>query len=280
MRIARYVYYGLYKRHIYALTAPIRVLPDLIVIGVVRGGTTSLYHYLGDHPCIIRSSYDEIGFFDSNYHLGVTWYRSFFPTKIYAKYIKWKHKQFLTYDVTPFYIFNPVVVSRIRSLLPNVKLIAVLRNPVDRAYSNYYLGVRSGNEKRTFEEAIVAEFEKIESYEKPKKTEEYFEQIVSRSYVARGFYADQLQNWLDRFPKEQLFVVSSEALGSKTQETLSNIFEFLKLPNCKIKNLKKRNEAKYPLMKDATREILSRYFKPHNEKLFALLGYRFDWNDN
>ena len=68
------------KRHVYAWSSPLRVLPDLIVIGVVRSGTTSLYHYLSQHPSIIKSAYDELGYFDSNYKLGLNWYKSFFPS--------------------------------------------------------------------------------------------------------------------------------------------------------------------------------------------------------
>ena len=69
------------KRHVYAWSSSLRVLPDLIVIGVVRSGTTSLYHYLSQHPSIVKSTYDELGYFDTNYKLGLNWYKSFFPTK-------------------------------------------------------------------------------------------------------------------------------------------------------------------------------------------------------
>ena len=70
----------LVKRHIYGWSAPIRVLPNVIIIGVVRSGTTSLYHYLAQHPSISKSAYDELGYFDSNYELGLNWYKSLFPT--------------------------------------------------------------------------------------------------------------------------------------------------------------------------------------------------------
>jgi len=277
-RFYQQLYYVLLKRHVYALTSTFRVLPDLIVIGVVRGGTTSLYNYLSQHPCITKSAYDELGFFDDNYHLGLNWYRSMFPTKFTKNRIIKKYGKFMTYDVTPFYIYNPNAAQRIREVLPQTKIIAVLRNPVDRAYSNYYLGVRSGNEKRTFEDAVISDLNSIQNNRDMPKNNNYFEQIIGGSYLTRGFYAEHLQMWANKFPKEQLFVISSEELARKTMETLQVVFDFLNLPDYKIKDLTKKNEAKYPTMNQDTRKMLIEYFRPHNENLYSLLGKRFDWD--
>ncbi len=271
------IYHMLYKRHIYGVTSPLRVLPDFMVIGVGRGGTTSLYHYLGQHPCIVKAAYDELGFFDTNFGLGIYWYRSLFPTILHKRRIILKWKQCMTYDVTPSYIRHPWIIQRILKFLPNVKLIAILRNPVDRAYSHYHMGKRDGNEKRTFDDVIKIDIDRLEN-KKNLDVDEYFNTIVERSYLARGFYAEQLQIWMDRFPKEQLLVISSEDLASKTEETLATIFDFLKLPNYKIRDLTKRNEAKYPPMNPDTRKTLVEYFKPYNEKLYSLLGRKFDWD--
>ena len=77
------VYHKVVKRHVYSLTASLRALPNFIVIGAVRCGTTSLYQNICEHPCVLGAKQDEIGFFDSNYHLGVDWYKSI--TKIKSK---------------------------------------------------------------------------------------------------------------------------------------------------------------------------------------------------
>ena len=276
-RIYQQFYYGICKRHIYALTGPLRVLPDFIVIGVVRGGTTSLYQYLGEHSCIVRSAYDELGFFDSNFELGLNWYRSLFPTIFKKNQVKSRRKQFMTFDVTPFYIYNPKVAQRILETLPKIKLIAILRNPIDRAYSNYHLGVRGGNEKRSFEDAVKEEIEMIEQAKSSKISETKYYQSI-KSYLVRGFYAEQLQIWMNLFPKDQLLVISSEDLSEKTQETLNKIFEFLGLPHENIPNLEKVNVAKYPPMSPETRKILIDYFKLHNQQLYDLIGRRFDWD--
>ena len=160
----RIVYYILLKRHIYGLTSPIRLLPDFIVIGVVRGGTTSLYHYLAQHSCIRKSAYDEIGFFDDNFHLGLNWYRSMFPTKFTKQSIEKKYGKFMTYEVTPWYIRRPWDAKRIHDLLPNIKLISVLRNPVDRAYSHYHLSRRILGLTTSFEDIVEDDIKRIKDY--------------------------------------------------------------------------------------------------------------------
>ena len=271
------IYYTLYKRHIFGITSGLRVLPDFIIIGVGRGGTTSLYHYLGDHPCMVKSAYDELGFFDTNYDLGTYWYRSLFPTIFTKNKIVSKLQHFMTYDATPSYIRHPWIAKRILQSLSGVKLITILRNPVDKTYSHYHMGVRDENEKRTFEEAIDFDLKFIEQNKDLPKDQTYFEKVVEKSYIARGFYAEQLQNWFNSFSKEQILIISTEELATNPDKTLSTIFRFLGLPDHKIKDLTKRNEAKYPPMNPETREILSNYFKPYNEKLYSLIGKDFGW---
>ena len=272
--------YGLIKRHFYYLTSSFRVSPNFFVIGGVRCGTTSLYHYLGQHNCIKQAAYDELGYFDDNFHLGLNWYRSLFPTKFMQKKIESEYKKFLTYDVTPFYIYNPLVVDRIFKFSPNAKIIAVLRNPIDRAYSHYNNKMQAeGDTKTTFEEIINAE---IEIIEKNKKNIDDYAFLVNTFYellLARGFYAKQLEFWFKKFPRKNILLISSEELATNTDKTISEIFEFLEVPIQKISDLTKQNVIKYPKMKDSTREILINFFKPYNEKLFGMLGRRFNWNE-
>tara|TARA_Y100000310_G_scaffold67029_1_gene62343 strand:- start:1049 stop:1930 length:882 start_codon:yes stop_codon:yes gene_type:complete len=271
--------YGLIKRHFYYLTSSFRVLPNFFVIGGVRCGTTSLYHYLGQHNCIKQAAYDELGYFDDNFHLGLNWYRSLFPTKFMQKNIESVYKKFLTYDVTPFYIYNPLVVDRIFKFSPNAKIIAVLRNPIDRAYSNYNQKMQDeGDTKTTFEEIVHSEIEKIEN---DGNDEENYAFLVDEFYellLARGFYAKQLEFWFKKFPRKNVLLISSEELATNTDKTVSEIFEFLEVPNQKISDLTKQNERKYPRMKDSTRDTLINFFKPYNEKLFYMLGSKFDWD--
>ena len=97
--------------------------------------------------------------------------------------------------------------------------------------------------------------------------------------LARGFYAKQLEYWFKKFPRKNILLISSENFANKTVETLSRIFNFLDIPDQKIIDLTKQNKIVYPKMKDSTRDFLVDYFKPYNEKLFELLGERFDWQN-
>ena len=273
----RFLRYTVISRHVYGITFPFRVLPDFLVIGVGRSGTTSLYYYLDQHPSIVKSSYDEIGFFDDNFHLGLSWYRSMFTT-IFTKFlIKLKTKYFMTYEVTPWYVRRPWTARRIKKIFPNIKLIIVLRNPIDRTYSHYHLSTQN-DEKRDFKAVIKEDMKNISQWDITEKNDSYFSNQVQNSKLARGFYYEQIIPWFELFSKEQIMIISSEDLASKTQSTLREIFSFLELPIYDIKNTEKVNVSKYSKMDQETRNFLIDFFRPYNEKLFEYLNREFDWN--
>jgi len=271
------LYYQFYKRNIYALTGPIRSLPDFIIIGTARSGSTSLYYNICQHPCVLSAAYDELGYFDSNFHLGLNWYRSLFPT-LFSKWIVKQKKQFaITGEDTPFYIWNPLVAKRILKILPKIKLIVLLRNPVDRAYSNYHLGIRAGSENLSFEDAIQIELKKLNEIndEFEHNVEKY---TIPRSYIAKGFYANQLKIWLELFNSEQLIIISTEDLESNPQGTLDKIYNFLKIPKNHKLIPEKQKKSSYPKMKNETREFLINLYKKNNAELFNMIGQKFDWD--
>tara|TARA_B100000029_G_scaffold103718_1_gene94266 strand:- start:14004 stop:14876 length:873 start_codon:yes stop_codon:yes gene_type:complete len=270
--------YGFLNNPSRYVTSPLRVSPNFFVIGAVRSGTTSLFHYLGQHQCITSSAYDEIGYFDDNFHLGEHWYRSLFPTVFTKNKILKKHGKFLTYDVTPFYIYNPLVVERIKTYFPNSKIIACLRNPIDRAYSNYMIELQDGDTNLSFEERIQPEIELINNKKIKLDNKAFLVDTYYNNIIARGFYAEQLKHWYNSFPKEQLLMVSSEELSKNTHNTLNKIFDFLDLQNTEINDISKKNKREYRAMKKETRDFLIELYKPHNEKLYDLIGRKFAWD--
>jgi len=276
-KIYQKILYGLIRRHYYYISSSFRVLPECFVIGVVRSGTTSLYHYLSQHPSIAPAAYDELGYFDDNYHLGVNWYKSLFPTKFTRNKIIKKHGKFLTYDVTPFYIYNPLVAKRIFESFPKAKIISNLRNPIDRAYSNYNDAVEMGDMKIPFEEVVQIAMDEIDKNKSKLNNEAYIVDTYYENILARGFYADQLKIWFKKFQKNQLLMIPSEDLAQKTDQILTKIFEFLDLPYFKIKDLTKQNKREYPPMKAETRKLLIEFYRPYNEKLYNLINQHFDW---
>lgn len=277
-RIYQQIHQLIIKRHVYGLTSPLRVLPDFFVIGAAKAGTTSLYHYLDEHPCVYSSTYKEVGFFDTNFELGLNWYKSFFPLVFTKEFSKIKKHCFMAYDVTPSYIRRPWVARRISSLFPRAKIIAILRNPIDRTYSHYHMGIRSGFEKRSFEEVISEDMKNIEKSNRLLKDDNYMATVIEKSYVGRGFYAEQLITWFNLFSKEQILILTTEDLELDTQKTLDRIFEFLHLQKYELKNREKRNVGSYEKMNNETRKILVDFFKPYNEQLYLLLNQKFDWD--
>jgi hypothetical protein len=119
-------------------TSRLRLLPNFIIIGSARSGTTSLYNYLVQHPGIAPALRKEVHFFDYNYQRGCSWYQGQFPTHPYMHYMQTIHRQaMITGEASPYYLFHPYVPQRVAQLLPEIKLIALLRNPIERAFSHY-----------------------------------------------------------------------------------------------------------------------------------------------
>jgi len=265
-------YHRYFKRGISGITASSRVLPDFIIIGTVRSGSTSLYYNICEHPSVLEAAYDEIGYFDSNYHLGENWYRSMFPTQKIMNKIREDTGYSITGEDTPFYFWKKEVAERISLDIPKTKIIVILRNPVDRAYSNYNLAVRENNEKLTFEEAIQEEMEFL--------SKNSFLETVNRfrSYLTKGVYVNQIIPWLEIFPRDQFHFLSIEQMKSEPVDTLNQIFKFLSIPNYNIPTPQRRKVTNYKKMNDRTREQLIEYYKPHNEKFFETIKQKFEWN--
>jgi len=274
--IYRKIRYNFLQRHVYGITASSRILPDFIVIGFGKAGTTTLYHYLGEHPCIMKSSHDHLGFFDSNFELGLNFYKSFFPTQSTKNKILKKHGKFLTYDVTASYIKSPLCAERIFKTLPKIKLIIICRNPVDVAYS-YFNSFTSLPKELSFEEAIKNEIETHEA--EIKKSKNYPLNLLEKSFLARGIYAEQLKIWPELFPKNQLLFIKTENLEKDPIMTFNEIFDFLDLPKFTITNFEKQNVGKYAPMKKETRNILIDFYKPHYQKFQKLINNKFGWDE-
>ena len=273
------IYWNFFKRNIFGITGPLRVLPDFIIIGSMKCGTTSLYYDICEHPCASPAAYDEIGFFDSNFHLGLNWYRSMFPRKKQIEDVRRKEGTAITGEDTPFYFWNPTAAKRIKKLLPNIKLISILRNPIDRAYSEYQDWSSRESNPPSFETVIENEINLQREY--PRLiTEGNFEVFNQKnSYLLKGVYVDQLKIWAGLFPKEQIFTLSTENLNSDPTAALESVFQYLNLPDYKIKNTQRQKQKKYVPMNSQTRKILIEFFKPHNERLFKFIGKKFDWDE-
>jgi hypothetical protein len=250
-------------------------LPDFVVIGARKCGTSTLYYLLTQHPQVERAVRKELHFFDNHFDRGVEWYQQCFPSP------RWEDgRKTITGEATPKYLFHPAVPERVATVIPQAKLIALLRNPVDRAYSHYHGEARHGRENRSFEEAVEAEKERLlaEGGEASGHKSGADNTSPPFGYLAGSIYVDQLQRWSMFFGEEQLLVLKSEDFFEHTAENLERILDFLGLPDWKPETLEARNEGTYSRdMDPETRRQLEEYFEPHNQRLYEYLGVNFGW---
>ena len=262
------------------LTASARILPSFIIVGAQKCGTTSLHRYLSTHPAVVPPLHKEVHYFDANYP-DLDWYRAHFPAVWQVALRKHlKGQGTVTGEASPYYIFYPHAPARIRQTLPDVKLIILLRNPVDRAYSHYHHQVQRKRETLSFEEAIAAEAERMAGeIEKIYADESYMSFAhVCLSYLARGIYVDQIERWLEFFPREQMLIVDSSNLIHHTQATYDRVLSFLELSPHQLQTTRRMNKGTYEKMNAQTRARLVEYFRPHNQRLYDLLDTTFDWD--
>ena len=264
-----------------------RLLPDFLIIGTQRGGTTSLDRYLAAHPCVGSAANKDLHFFDRRFDKGLAWYRGHFPTHIEKYYAeRLRGRAFVTGEASPSYLFHPHAPRRIAKALPHAKLIVMLRNPVDRAYSQYHHAVELGHETiSSFEEAIKGEEERTaREREKMLQDEHYYsEQYKHLSYLSKGIYVDQLQAWMNLFPRKQFLILKSEDFYADPESSFKDVLAFLNLPEVETQTHKKKykqynNNAYSARMDPATRKRLLEYFEPYNARLYEFLGINFGWD--
>jgi len=265
-----------------ALTGNLRPLPDFLVIGAQRGGTTSFYDFLARHPQVRASSVKEVHFFDLRMHKGSRWYRGHFPLD---RPVGSGERSWITGEATPYYLFHPEVPRRVRALLPEVRAIALLRDPVERAWSHYRREVRLGRETLSFEEAVACEEERLAAEARRFRDPDVRYAAPHHryhSYLARGRYAEQLECWLAHLPREQLLILRSEDFYAHPQQALERATAFLGLeievPGWTPGSLRhlQAGPEEEPLG-EGLREHLRAQFARHNARLYRLLGHDLGW---
>ncbi|MGK7952253.1 MAG: tetratricopeptide repeat protein [Xenococcaceae cyanobacterium] len=260
--------------------------PNFIIIGAGKSGTSSLYEYICSHPQVISSLKKELRFFSykPNFKKGVDWYLSHFSPIP-------KGKNLITGEATPGY-FGWDVQESIYNSFPNIKLIAILRNPVDRAFSQYNHWIRNGIERRSFQEAVTAEIEKLEKVfdsidildlKKIETIKEICRQVrkgnskEKTGYLWEGLYVYFLHKWTSYFSKEQLLVIKSEDFYARPEIEMKKVFAFLGLPDYQLPQYKKYNAGKYSSIDEQLYNRISKFFKPHNQRLEEYLNRKLDW---
>ena len=270
------------RRTLRTATSPWRSLPHFIIIGAQRSGTTSLFAYLRNHPHIVPPVSKEVHYFDLHFHRGTPWYLAHFPT---MRRLRQRAETLggpaLTGEASPYYLIYPHAPARIAGLLPQVKLIATLRNPVTRAYSHYHHEIQRGYETLSFAEALQAEEQRLAGEREKVLADGRYRShsLWHSSYLAKGRYADQLPTWLGLFPRERFLILRHEDLAARREETLAQLCAFLEVPYLDSVPYVRQGQRSYPPLDPVTRQWLADYFRPHNQRLYELLGVDFGWDE-
>jgi hypothetical protein len=270
--------------------------PSFLIIGAQKAGTTSLQEYLCQHPKIKCAKDKEVGFFsyDMLYERGYKWYSKQFSQ------LNWPGT--LLFEATPEYLFFKDASDRILQFDPLIKLIILLRNPVSRALSSW-------NMYRQFHQNPVIKRQIIEQYftnanhdlkvtalnlmnqpEFPDFDTSVTGEIQSLhqcgtqtqfpAYVQRGIYWEQIERYFSRFPHENILIIESDELKASRHSTLNRVLYFLGLPayDWSKADLSERHTRSYESqMKNETESILKEFFRPHNLKLYSMIGREFKW---
>lgn len=251
--------------------------PAFLIIGAQKAGTTALFNFICQHPNVKPPTKKEIHYFDLFYERGTDWYFKNFK----------KENLHITGEATPYYLFHPLAPIRVQKILPNIKIIIIIRNPIDRAISHYSMNIRKKIENRSFIEAV--EFDKIYTLKEEKfliskkLCKSYFHQHYS--YLSRGRYFRQINHWFDFFPKKNFFIIQHKNLLETPNFILKELYKFLDLPNQQkiidsiiIKEIHKGLYFNIEEVKIWKNHIKNEFIKD-NLMLELLLDRKFNWNE-
>lgn len=279
----------------------LRAEPDFIIIGAQKGGTTSLYASLINHPQISGASKKEVHFYDRSFAEGMGWYRAHFPLRAALT-----SSGRITGEATPDYLAYPYVPARIAATLPNVKLIALLRNPVTRAHSHFFMAQRKRGISQSPADALRAElaflreqpldragYERfmydwlgksgINDYPHDDQRQKSSAAINAAPYtymtlLLRGLYYEQLRRWFEHFPREQFLLLKSEDFFADSAGVIARaVCPFLGIDPQPVPVDRGANFGKSQPLDPALKAELAAFFAPHNAKLYDLLGVDFGW---
>lgn len=240
--------------------------PDFLIVGQQKCGTTSLYSYLVKHPQILPALKKEIHFWNENLDLGQDWYLSHFPAISSGS-------GYITGEASATYLDAVHIAPKIAKILPDIKIIVLLRNPVDRTISHYHMRSRDRNESASMQEAVFSGIVARDSGSgiKPIGSGQ------DNRYLAGSRYVELLRQWMSVIPRDQFLVLRSEDLFMNPMEVVNRTFDFLGVEPHELSSYRKSNSGSYVPIPEQSRQLLCDYFDAYNQQLEDYLGMTFDW---
>jgi hypothetical protein len=260
-------------------TSAVRPLPNFLIIGAQKAGTTALYSYLRRHPAVLGPPWKEVSFFDRHFWRGEAWYRGHFPNTLHVRSVRRRTgSEPIVGEASPSYLFHPAAPERAARLLPGLSVIALVRNPVDRALSHYHHEVALGREPLAFEEALEQEEQRMEGELDRMLDPKYFSHAWwNFTYLSRGRYAEQLERWLEFVPRERLLILPSDDLLEQPSRTYAHVLEFLGAPQHELESYPRIFVREYTEMDSRTRAALRDFYADPNRRLYELMGRELGW---
>lgn len=264
-------------RRIGAATSPLRLLPAFLVVGAQRAGTTSLHRALLAHPHVVGPVFHKgVHYFDVNAARSLAWYRGHFPVAAVARARVGREPA--VFESSGYYMHHPFAPERIAAALPGVKAIAMLRDPVERAYSAHRHELARGFETVGFEEALELEPQRLAGEVEKLRDPAYVSHAHRHhSYVDRGHYAEQLERLHAAIGRDRVLVVWSEDFFEQPERVYAEVLDFLGLEQWQPPSFERWNARPRAPMAASTRRRLEEHFAPHDEKLAALVGQVPAW---
>ena len=260
-------------------TAALRLEPAFIMIGAQRCGTTSLFRALAVHPQVVSPTFHKgINYFDLNYYRGAAWYRGHFPVAEVARRRTARHGGPAAFEASGYYLYHPWALERLAHDLPATKLVVMLRDPVDRAYSAYKHEYARGYETESFERALELEDQRLDGEIELMRADPAYESFAHRhhSYRHRGYYAEQLERAFEFFPRAQVHLIDSETYFSKPAQEYQRLLTFLGLRAFEPP-FGAFNGRPGPPMPAELRQMLEDDYVPQDKRLAKLLGQPPSW---
>ena len=250
------------------------------MVGASRSGTTSLFRALSSHPNVLRPAANKgVRYFDLHYERPWSWYLGHFPLRRTAAAHGHGGDRALTFEATGYYLFHPFAAERIAEHLPDVRIVAMVRDPVERAFSAWKHESARGYEWEPFERALELEDERLLG-----ETERMARDVSYRSFChqhhshrSRGEYADQLERFFTLIPRDRVHVVVSESFFTEPEREYRALLDFLGLPAHEPASFERHNARPSSPMPAGVRSQLAQHYADGNARLERIVGRTLQW---
>jgi hypothetical protein len=255
--------------------------PHFLIVGAQRSGTTALYKTLTEHPAVLGAGLHKgVHYFDTAYEKGPDWYAGHFPRLATARRVE--HQlgvRPITGEASPYYMFHPLAAERIARDLPDIRVVAILRDPVERAYSAYTHEKARGFETETFERAIELEPERLHGEDERLRRDPRYVSYHHQhnAYLTRGHYVEQVQRLERHVGRDRLLVLDFDELFGDLAQSMPPLLDFLGLPEWLPEEIPKRNARPRSELPGQTRSRLDEHFVEYDEKLEAWWARTPSW---